>query len=611
MNRSMPRALFPLVTALLCAACASSAPPPAPGLSESDRLNAWFEQKYEEELRFSPMQLTMLGRKDLNGELDDFSLEQRRRQLDWQRRTVREMQRQFDYAALDEDARLSWDLWKYRYEMAADGERWWLHEYPFEQMGGWQSELPTFLINFHTVDTEEDLLAYIQRLEAVPRAIDQLLARTRESARRGIRPPRFAAEGVIEQARMVITGAPFDAGEPSALWADLQAEIDGLIIKGAATPTETVALKENARVALLRHVQPAYQKLIAWFEADLPNASVNPSGVGTTHPDGSAYYVHQLRQSTTTSLTADEVHAMGLAEVKRLREAMDAVRVKAGFEGTLQQYFDHLDGDESLRFGNTDAGRQAYLDAATAAIDNIRRQLPGYFNLQPKAGLVVKRVEPFRERPGAAQHYYPGTPDGSRPGTYYVHLIDVDAMPKTELEVVAYHEGLPGHHMQVAIAQELEGVPLFRRQERFTAYTEGWALYAEWLAREMPGTYVDSWSEFGRLTSELFRAVRLVVDTGLHTQGWTEQQAVDYFLATTPMPEAAIRSEVQRYIIWPGQATGYKIGMLKIQELRRKAEAALGSRFDIRAFHDVLLDGGSLPLDLLERKVDRWIAAQS
>jgi uncharacterized protein (DUF885 family) len=416
---------------------------------------------------------------------------------------------------------------------------------------------------------------------------------------------------VIEQARMVITGAPFDAGEPSALWADLQAEIDGLVIKGEVTPTETVALRETARVALLRHVQPAYQKLIAWFEADLPKASVNPAGVSTTHPGGSAYYVHQLRESTTTSLTADEVHAMGLAEVKRLREAMDALRVKAGFQGTLQEYFDHLDRDESLRFGNTDAGRQAYLDAATAAIDNIRQQLPRYFNLLPKAGLVVRRVEPFREQPGAAQHYYPGTPDGSRPGTYYVHLIDVDAMPKTELEVVAYHEGLPGHHMQIAIAQELQGVPLFRRQERFTAYTEGWALYAEWLAREMPGTYVDSWSEFGRLTSELFRAVRLVVDTGLHTQGWTEQQAVDYFLATTPMPEAAIRSEVQRYITWPGQATSYKIGMLRIQELRRKAEAALGPRFDIRAFHDVLLDGGSLPLDLLERKVDRWIAAQS
>jgi uncharacterized protein (DUF885 family) len=192
-----------------------------------------------------------------------------------------------------------------------------------------------------------------------------------------------------------------------------------------------------------------------------------------------------------------------------------------------------------------------------------------------------------------------------------VHLIDMVAMPKTELEVVAYHEGLPGHHMQIAIAQELQGVPLFRREAGYTAYTEGWALYSEWLAKEIAGTYPDPYSEFGRLTAELWRAVRLVIDTGLHAQGWTEKQAVDYFLANTPMPEAAIRSEVQRYIVWPGQATGYKIGMLKIQELRRKAQAALGPRFDIRAFHDVILDGGALPLDLLERKVDRWIAQQS
>jgi uncharacterized protein (DUF885 family) len=605
--------LRPLKAAIAAAAlCACVGVPPAhdAGVSESDRLNAWFEQKYEEELRFSPLELTMLGRKELNDELDDFSLEARERQLRWQRDSVREMQRRFRHELLDEEAKLSWDLWKYRYDIAAAGRRWWLHAYPFEQMGGAQSELPTILIAFHSVDTEADLLAYVRRLEALPRVMDQLLARTREAARRGIRPPRFAQEGVIDQARKLITGAPFDGNGDCALWADLQQEIDGLVSKGAITPSRTVALKEVARVALLRDVEPAYRKLIAWFEQDMARAAVNPAGVGSSQPRGLAYYDYQLAESTTTSLTAVQIHRQGLAEVARLRTEMEALKAKVEFQGTLHEFFEFLDTDARFRFPDSDAGRQAYLDAATAAIGNIRRQLPRYFGLLPRAELVVKRVEAYREQPGAAQHYYPSTPDGARPGVYYAHLIDMAAMPKTELEVVAYHEGLPGHHMQVAIAQELPDLPLFRRQSSFNAYAEGWALYAEWLAREMPGTYTDPYAEFGRLTSEMFRAVRLVVDTGLHAQGWTEQRAVDYFLDNTPMPEAAVRSEVQRYLVWPGQATGYKIGMLRIQQLRRRAEAALGSGFDIRGFHDVVLGGGSLPLDLLERRIDRWIDAQ-
>ncbi len=223
---------------------------------------------------------------------------------------------------------------------------------------------------------------------------------------------------------------------------------------------------------------------------------------------------------------------------------------------------------------------------------------------------MVKRVEPFREVDGAAQHYYPSTPDGSRPGIYYAHLSDMDAMPKTELEVIAYHEGLPGHHMQIAIAQELEGVPEFRKQAMFSAYSEGWGLYSEWLAREMPGTYTDPYSEYGRLTSEMWRAIRLVVDTGLHAKGWTQDQAVEYFAQNSSIPLPAIEAEVRRYITWPGQATSYKIGMIKIQELRARAERELGDAFDIRAFHDAVLGGGAMPLTLLERRIDQWIAEQ-
>jgi len=598
-----------LVAVILLGACTSGAPPAmVPGMTESDRLNAWFDAKYEEELGFSPMELTFLGRKARNDQLDDFSLAARDLQLAWQRDTVREMQRRFDYARLDETAKLSWDLWKYRYETAAAMKPWWLHEYVFDQMNGPQSQLPTFLINFHAVDSEEDLVAYLRRIEQLPRAMRQLIERASAAAARGIRPPRFAHEGVIAQARKVISGAPFDDGPDSALWADLQGEIEGLVTKGVITPSRIPGLRDTARAALLQHVKPAYETLVAWVEQDLAQAARNPAGVGSTLPQGLEFYAAALQRMTTTALTAEDIHRTGLAEVARIRSEMDALRQKVGFEGNLAAFFEHLDTDPRFRFPDTDAGRQAYLDAATAAIDNIRRQLPRYFGLLPKAELVVRRVEPYREQPGAAQHYYPPTPDGSRPGIYYAHLIDMQAMPRTELEVVAYHEGLPGHHMQIAISQELTGVPMFRRQAGFTAYTEGWALYSEWLAKQIPGTYTDPYADFGRLTAEMFRAVRLVVDTGMHARGWTEQQAVDYFLANTPMPEAAVRSEVQRYLVWPGQATGYKIGMLRIQQLRSRAEEALGTGFDLRGFHDAALDGGALPLQLLQRKIERWIA---
>jgi uncharacterized protein (DUF885 family) len=406
----------------------------------------------------------------------------------------------------------------------------------------------------------------------------------------------------------VISGAPFGPGEDSALWADAQAKADALAKDNKVTAQRAAELKEQARKALLEDVKPAYERIIAFAREELPKAAVNPTGVGQTHPDGVAYYAYQLKRSTSTDMTAEQVHELGLSEVKRLRGELEALQEKIGFKGDLQSFFAHVQKDPARLFPDTDAGRQAYIDEATQKIANIKQHLPEYFGLLPKADLVVKRVEAFREQDGAAQHYYPGTPDGSRPGIYYAHLSDMDSMPKTELEVIAYHEGIPGHHMQISIAQELEGVPQFRTQQFDTAYTEGWALYSEWLAKEMPGTYEDPYSEYGRLMSEMWRAIRLVVDTGMHAKGWTEQQAVDYFRANSSVPDAAIKSEIQRYLVYPGQATAYKIGMIRIQQLRRKAETELGDRFDIRGFHDAVLGGGAMPLDLLERRVDHWIA---
>ncbi|MEN4902919.1 DUF885 domain-containing protein [Luteimonas sp. TWI1437] len=603
LSLALPLSLSPWVAVASVSDVAAQQPD-----DESSRLNAWFETYYETALQMSPIQLSSLGRKERNDSLNDMSEQANRDQVAWLEASVREMEANFDYASLDAETRVSWDLWKREYESMRDGMAFSMNGYVFHQMGGMHSAFPTFMINVHKADDEQSYQAYIARLKAAPAMFDQLLERGRAASAQGIRPPRFAFEGVIDQSRKVITGAPFDDGPASALWADVQAKADALVEQGKLTAERAAQLKEDARVALVEQLKPAYERIIAWSEQERPQALENPSGVGTTHPNGAAYYAYQLRENTTTAMTADEVHQLGLDEVARIRGEMEALKTRVGFDGDLQAFFTFLDTDKRFKYPDTDAGRQAYIDDATAAIDNIRQHLPEYFGLLPKAGLEVRRVEAFREQPGAAQHYYPGTPDGSRPGIYYAHLSDMNAMPKTELEVIAYHEGLPGHHMQISIAQELQGVPTFRTQQFHTAYTEGWGLYSEWLAKEMPGTYQDPYSEYGRLMSEMWRAIRLVVDTGMHAKGWTEQQAVDYFRQNSSIPQAAIESEIRRYLIMPGQATAYKVGMIRIQALRRKAEAELGDRFDIRGFHDAVLGGGALPLDLLEQRVDRWIA---
>ena len=616
MTRLLAVSVLALAVAAACAPITPVATPAAtpdtatvaPAQSEDARLHAWFERMYEEDLQRSPITLTFQGRKDRYDELDDFSREAARERVAWLQAKVREMRSNFDYDRLGAESKLSWDLFEYQARAATDADRWFDHEYPFEQMGGLQSFLPTFLIGFHKVESEADYVAYVSRIREVPRVFSQEMERVRRSAAAGIRPPRFAHEGVIEQGRKVITGAPFTVGADSALWADAQAKADALREAGTIDAARADALKAGARAALLEVVQPAYADVIAWFEADLPNAAVNPTGVGSTHPDGAAYYAERLRASTSTDLTPEQVHAIGLAEVARLRGEMTALKDAVGFDGDLAAFFRFVDSDPRFFYPDTDAGRQAYLDDATKAIETIKAQLPAYFGLLPKADLVVRRVEPFREVAGAAQHYFPSTPDGSRPGVYYAHLSDMKAMPKPLLETIAYHEGLPGHHMQIAIAQELQGVPEFRKQADFNAYAEGWALYAEALAKEMPGTFTDPYSEFGRLSNEMWRAIRLVVDTGIHAKGWTQEQAVAYAAANSSHPLSSIEPEVRRYITWPGQASSYKIGMLKIQELRRKAESELGDRFDIRGFHDAVLGGGALPLSLLERRVELWIA---
>ena len=576
--------------------------------AETERLNQWFAERWEEQLAFSPIQRTILGQKIDYDKIDDLSEAAEDKQLEWRRATVADLKKNFNYDLLTPEAKTSYDIWVYELERAEAGLPFRRRQYVFTQMQGPQAFLPQVLLNFHKVDDESDMEAYIARIGGISRGVGQLLERAQIEAGEGVRPPKFAYEGVIKQASALIAGAPFGGEGDAPLWADAKAKIDALVEGGKIDEARGDELKTAAQTALNEQFKPAYDALIAWFEEDMPNADETATGVWKL-PQGRDFYKYALSYATTTDMTPDEVHELGLAEVARIKGEMEEIKEKVGFDGTLQEFFKFVREDPQFYYPNTDEGREAYLDAARHYLDFIKSKLPDYFGILPKADLVVKRVEAFREQPGAAQHYFPGTPDGSRPGVYYAHLIDMTAMPKPQMEVIAYHEGIPGHHMQIAIAQELTGVPEFRTQSFFNAYAEGWGLYAELLAKEM-GAYQDPYNDFGRLTTEIWRAIRLVVDTGVHDKGWTEEEAVQYFMANSPAAEGQIRSEVKRYIVWPGQATSYKIGMLKILELRRKAEGELGDKFDIRGFHDTVLGGGALPLDILERRVDEWVAEQ-
>ena len=600
-------AVAALVTLSGIGGCTPAAPP-APTAAEIEKTSSdmtkWFDAKYEEALQKSPLQLTMLGRKEQYDKLDQFTDAAADEKLAWEKASVAEMKEKFDRAKLDQESQTSFDMWVLQAEMDEKASKFRRDGYVFIKDGP-HSFLANFMISFHAVAEKSDMDAYIARLGEVARALDQNLDQAKMGVEAGTRPPRFAYDQVISESNNVIAGAPFGPGKDSPLWADAKAKIKSLVDGGKATADEGKAVEAAAKAALIDKVKPAYDRLIAWLIADKPNTSEQSQGVGALK-DGVAFYNTMLEVQTTTKMTADEIHELGLKEVARVRSEMEAIRAKVGFKGDLPAMFKYMRENKQFYDPDTDAGRARYLKRAEDYLDGMRAKLPEYFGRLPKAPLIVKRVEAFREEKGGVQHYYPGTPDGSRPGIYYAHLSDMTAMPLWDLESTTYHEGLPGHHMQISIAQELTGIPIFRTQAGFTAYAEGWALYTELLSKEM-GFYTDPYSDMGRLNNEMWRAVRLVVDTGIHSKGWGEEQAVKYFMDNSPTPEAAIRAEIRRYFVWPGQATSYKIGMIKIQELRSLAQKELGDKFTMAGFHDTVLGGGALPLPILETRVKQWI----
>ncbi|MEH3100655.1 DUF885 domain-containing protein [Sphingomonas adhaesiva] len=590
------------------AAATTPATPAAPGANAEDtRLYAFLDREFAEELRDRPQLATRLGLKTGQDRLDDISDAAALRRLEWRRASVARMKAAFDRGRLSAEGRENYDIWALELDRAELGYRFRRQAPPFYSfLYSIHAQLPDFLINTHTVKDAADMRAYAARIRAIPAVLDTAIRQSREADAAGVRAPKFQIERVIAGSRAIVTGAPFDGGAPSPLWADAQAKVARLQSAGTLDAAQAAALLADTRAALLT-IRPAYDRVIAWAQADLPTA---PSGrVGAlTLPDGAAWYTAALRLNTTTDLTADQIHAIGLAEVTRIEGEQDALARSVGMKDRHAFY-----ADIARRFPVvpwTDALREKYLRDANAAIAFNRTLLPKYFGKLPVHAMEVVREPSFSEVAGGAAHAAGPSRDGARPGRVYVHLLGTtDATPPSAMRDLMCHEGVPGHVMQGDIQVGQSGGPQFRQSTRYVAFGEGWGLYAEALCKEM-GAFPEASDDFMRLDAELFRAARLVVDTGIHAKGWTEQQAIDYLVRTGRAAPDQGRSEVRRYITLPGQATGYKIGMIRIVELRRKAERELGARFDIRGFHDLLIGSGSLPLPILERKVDDWIASR-
>ncbi|WP_026934047.1 DUF885 domain-containing protein [Christiangramia echinicola] len=570
---------------------------------ESAELNKYFNKEFQKEVDESPMMQTRMGMKSDYGKWDDFSnlkyaedLEQAKTRLGYLDKVNKE--------ALDEDTRLSYDLFKRQVQNEIDDYKYRFYDYPVEQMHGIHAELPAFLINMHRVDSIADARAYISRLVGVEKVMNDIIEQLKIREQNGVVPPKFVFDRTLDASRNIIKGKPFtNSAEASTLMEDFTSKIEKLDI---SEEQKTVLINE-AETALVEHMQPAYESLIE-FLANQQKRATEEAGVWK-FPKGDEFYNNALKRVTTTNLTAEEIHKIGLNEVARIHGEMEQIMEEVGFEGTLVDFFEFMKNDEQFYYENTEEGKAAYLEEAKEIINSMKARLPQLFNSKPEAGIIVKAVESFREKSAGKAFYQQPAIDGSRPGTYYANLYDMKAMPKYEMEALAYHEGIPGHHMQIAIAQELDSIPEFRKYGRYTAYVEGWGLYSEYIPKEI-GFYKDPYSDFGRLAMELWRSCRLVVDTGIHAKKWTRQEGIDYYKENTPAAESACVKMVERHIVMPGQATAYKIGMNKILDLRENAKERLGDKFKIAEFHDVVLTDGALPLTILESRVDSWIKSK-
>lgn len=565
------------------------------------QFNTFLDATFDEALDKSPEGLTELGIKRHYGKLDQRTEKFAQEMLQFTKRKLADLDG-FKRDELGPQAQLSYDLFKKSLEEDIEDFKWRHYDYAVTQMYGEHSNLPAFMMTMHSVDNEQDLRDYILRLEEFRRVFSETIENLKVSEREGIVPPKFVYPYVITASENVISGKPFSKkGSDSPLLADFKTKLKALKLSSAKNKYFTA----KAEKALKESVEPAYKDFIAFFTAQAARATTQ-DGVWK-FPKGRAYYRHQLERYTTTDKSAEEIHDLGVKEVARIQGEMRAILTRIGYTQGLQSFFKDIRTEDKYYYPNTDKGRKDYLEASINYYKSMNARTPEFFRLLPKAPFEIRAVEKFREDSAGVAFYEHPSEDGKRPGVYYVNLKDMKNLPKHEAEVILYHEGAPGHHFQIALAQELQGIPKFRRFGGYTAYAEGWGLYTETLAKEM-GAYKDDMAQFGKLAAEILRAARLVVDTGLHHKQWTREEAIKYMAENCPGPIDDQKNEVERYIVMPGQATAYMVGMLKILELREFAKMELGASFDIRDFHDVVLGNGALPLSNLEQLVKAYVA---
>lgn len=606
------------ITTLLLSACSEPSAPNASNASakqtpsatqkainkeditvESAKANQLFEDIFNAMVKRNPMMQTYLGMKTDYDKWNDLSEEHMLKELEIAKKDLAKV-KTLDETKLDAQTKVSYQLLVQKLQNQIDDFKWRHYNYPVNQMRGIHSQVPAFLINQHTIASEQQAKDYIARLKntqlLIAQLIEQLIIREKE----GIIAPKFVFTHVIRDSKNILQGAPFSTGSDSTLLADFKKKVSKLSL----SDNKKAQLIKQAEQALTTYLKPAYDDLIAYL-VTLQAKADTKDGVWKL-PKGDEFYKNALKRTTTTDLSAEEIHQIGLKEVERIHNEMRKIKEAVHFEGSLQEFFTFMREDPQFYYNDDEAGRTRYLKEATALIDEMKGRLDELFLTKPKADLIVKRVEAFREKSAGKAFYQQPAPDGSRPGTYYANLYDMKAMPIYQMAALAYHEGIPGHHMQIAIKQELEGIPKFRKFGSYTAYTEGWGLYSEKIPKEI-GFYQDPYSDFGRLAMELWRACRLVVDTGIHTKKWTREQGIDFYVNNTPNAKSDAVKMVERHIVMPSQATAYKIGMIKILELREQAKQVLGDKFDIREFHDVVLKNGPVPLNVLENMVNNYI----
>ena len=567
-------------------------------------LNLFYEKVFAEIIFSEPELLSSLGLVEQfgitghNGRLSDESPAHQEQVAARWRKNLAQL-RAYPLSPQTESQRLSTRVLDWFLARQVEGERFQFHNYPVNQLFGVQNQFPTFMANTHRLLAPRDCDYYLQRLGALPAKFDQTLESLRLRESKGIIPPRFVVEKVLKEMRAFVA-QPASANILASSFQTRAAKITGL--------SEQQRADYQARVesAITAQVYPAYQKLIDYFQTLLPKTTTD-DGVWKL-PEGAAYYTYLLRQNTTTAMSPHEIHELGLREVTRIEAEMRTLLDAHGFAGQpIGLAMVSLGKDPRFLYPNDDSSRQAALDEYQRLIDDATRRCAQLFLTTPRAVCEVQRVPVFKEATAPGAYYDGASMDGTRPGVFYANLRNMNEVAKWSMPTLAYHEGVPGHHWQISRARELKGLPQFRKVVPFTAYVEGWALYAEWLAKEAGWYANDPFGDLGRLQAELFRAVRLVVDTGIHEKRWTREQAIAYMREKTGMGEQEVTSEIERYIVAPGQACAYKVGMLKIQELRARAQEQLGERFDEREFHDVLLKNGALPLEILEEQVNAYL----